>query len=89
MYCEVYKGNRYPDAYLYLKQGDSTDCVPDELLEKLGELERVMVINLGQRKALAQVDIDSVRSSLLEPGYYLQMPPRKHVLAYGQTLKER
>ncbi len=89
MWCEVYKGSRYPDAYLYLNRGDSPDSVPDELLEKMGTLEKVMVIDLDKRQSLAQVNIQNVRASLADPGYYLQLPPNKHVLAYGEGLRDR
>lgn len=75
MQCVIYKGQRKPDCYLYIRQADELSDVPASLLEMLGELELVMHLDLARRDKLAYADIEEVRRLLDEQGFFLQMPP--------------
>ena len=49
---------------------------PAPLREQLGGLEFVFEVDLSSPRKLARADAARVRASLLEAGYYLQLPPR-------------
>ncbi|WP_455199411.1 YcgL domain-containing protein [Kaarinaea lacus] len=76
MHCAIYKGHKKIDHYLYVEQEGDFSRVPESLLAILGNLELVMTLELGPERTLAQADINQVRHSLREQGYYFQMPPQ-------------
>lgn len=75
MRCVIYKGERKRDTYLYVEREDEFARVPPALLAMLGRLQRVMSLELVEGRSLAQADAEQVRQSLMQQGYYLQMPP--------------
>lgn len=79
MRCTVYRCSNKLYTYLYIPAGSSFDDLPVELVANLGELEQVMELDLAKLKRLAYADIDNVRSKLVSPGYYLQLPPEQSV----------
>jgi uncharacterized protein YcgL (UPF0745 family) len=48
--------------------------LPGGLLQLLGELHKVVEVDLHAQRKLAQADIDTVMRQIEERGYYLQMP---------------
>ncbi|WP_375753210.1 YcgL domain-containing protein [Vibrio sp. HN007] len=74
MFCSIYKTNKKDGAYLYIPKRDDFSKVPDSLLEMFGKPTFVMMIKLEERK-LAQVDIEKVKESISEQGFFLQLPP--------------
>lgn len=76
MHCAIYKGQKKTDHYLYVEKKDDFSRVPEALLTMLGKLELVMTLELGPDRVLAQADINQVKSSLRDQGYYFQMPPQ-------------
>ena len=75
MLCQVYSGSRKAETYLYVEFGREHSTLPEALLEQLGELSQVMILDLAKREQLANADIQLVRSALQEQGFYLQLPP--------------
>lgn len=75
MLCAIYKSSKKADTYLYLPKRDHFAAVPEALLQSFGQPQFVMLIDLDKRKALAGADLDKVKAALIEPGYYLQLPP--------------
>ena len=75
MYCYVYKSLRKSDSYLYIKERDAFDVIPDTLRTLLGRLQFVMELDLGGRDKLANADPAEVMRLLDTQGYYLQLPP--------------
>lgn len=75
MLCAIYRSNKRDRTYLYVEKKDDFSRVPEELLQGFGKPEFSMVLNLAQRKKLATADIEKVKKSLEEQGYYLQVPP--------------
>lgn len=71
----VYKSSRKANTYLYLTKRDRFTNVPDGLMALLGELSVVLQFDIAKRDRLPHADIEIVTRSLLENGYYLQLPP--------------
>lgn len=76
MHCAIYKGHNKIDHYLYVERKDDFSRVPEALLNIMGKLELVMTLELSPDRTLALADINQVRESLREQGYYFQMPPQ-------------
>jgi uncharacterized protein YcgL (UPF0745 family) len=81
--CWVYKGRRRPGAYLYLPAPDDPARVPSALLERLGELELVLTLELSPQRRLARADARAVLAAIEERGFYLQLPPAEPDLTPG------
>jgi len=75
MDCVIYKGDKKPGSFLYIEKEDDFERVPEALLAMLGECEIVMSMDLAKYAKLANADIEQVKQSLPEKGYYLQLPP--------------
>ena len=77
--CVVYRCRKQEEMYLYLIQDESGEGdiakLPDELLKHTGALEQAMTLHLTPDRSLARVEVSEVIESLLDKGYYLQMPP--------------
>ncbi|MGF1749728.1 MULTISPECIES: YcgL domain-containing protein [Vibrio] len=86
MLCSIYKSAKKQGAYLYITKKDDFSQVPDALLEMFGKPTLVMVVKLDGR-TLAQVDVDIVKQSLQNEGFFLQLPPPQENLL--ETYKER
>ncbi|MCP3698429.1 MAG: hypothetical protein GY920_07730 [Aliivibrio sp.] len=74
MFCSVYKSTKKQGAYLYIAKKDDFTPVPKELMTMFGTPTMVMVVNLAGR-TLASVDVEKVKSSILNEGFFLQLPP--------------
>ncbi|MGD8885849.1 MAG: YcgL domain-containing protein [Gammaproteobacteria bacterium] len=75
MLCFVYKSLKKLDTYLFVKNKDDFEPVPEALRHMLGKLEFVMEVDLSQRDKLARVDSEQVRRQLEQQGFYIQLPP--------------
>ncbi|MEW9799128.1 YcgL domain-containing protein [Alteromonas sp. CYL-A6] len=80
MIIAVYKTRKKQGMYLYIKEKDKFDDVPDALMASFGTPELVMLLALNKREKLAGVDKDKLVASLNEKGFYLQMPPKEEDL---------
>ena len=79
MQCIVYKSRKKSDTYIFVENENDFERVPDALRQMLGDLEMVMRVDLDQRDKLAQADPRQVKASLLEQGYFLQLPPTAYI----------
>jgi uncharacterized protein len=79
MQCVVYKSGKKMDTYLFVEKEGEFNRVPDSLLAILGNLELVMSVDLDAREKLAQADPQQVKDSLIEQGYFLQLPPTAYI----------
>lgn len=61
--------------YLYLREQDNFDPVPDALRRLFGAPIFVMALDLYPGRRLARVDADQVRAQLQQAGFFLQLPP--------------
>ena len=75
MKCVVYKGNRKPDAYLYIQREGDFSQVPESLLDLMGSLQLVITLDLTADSTLAHAHVEKVLQQLENRGFYLQLPP--------------
>lgn len=76
MRCTVYKSLRQFDYYLYVRTADEFSRVPEGLRCMLGNMEKVIELDLHPQRTLAKADVQEVIRQIDARGYYLQMPPR-------------
>lgn len=76
--CDIYKGEKKDEMYLYVTKQDGLDNVPEALLDGFGELTLVTTLVLTESRKLARADILKVMAELNKNGFYLQMPPVKY-----------
>ena len=74
MLCSIYKSSKKEGTYLYVPKRDDFSQVPDTLMQVFGKPSFVMLVNLEKRQ-LALVDVEKVKSALNEQGFFLQLPP--------------
>ncbi|OXX67235.1 hypothetical protein B9J87_17190 [Vibrio sp. V19_P1S1T109] len=74
MLCSIYKSSKKEGTYLYIPKKDDFSQVPDTLMVMFGKPTLVMVVKLEGR-TLAQVNIEKVKESLENEGFFLQLPP--------------
>lgn len=74
MHAFVYKSQRKPDTYLYLREKDTFGLVPDPVRLPLGPLVFVLEVELVPGRKLARADAEVVRANLSDRGFHLQAP---------------
>lgn len=86
MDCEVYKSLRADDTFVYVRNALAIEDLPGALKEQLGELRKVMDLELYDGRKLARTTAEEVMSALKSRGFYLQVPPPKQVLMGNDLL---
>jgi len=76
MECNIYKGKRKQDHYLFLPAERTLEDVPETILEMLGTMELVMKLNITKETVLAQSDPAKIINVISEKGFYIQIPPK-------------
>ena len=74
MICQVYRSDTKTGMYLYLANDKSMDDLPPELIKLIGKYTHAMELDLSTKKKLANENIDSVKASLKDKGYHVQLP---------------
>ena len=80
MLCVIYKSVKKAQTYLFVKTRDDFSAVPEPLMLTFGTPTLVTLTNLATKEKLAFADLEKVKASLNEQGYYLQLPPPKEDL---------
>ena len=75
--CDIYKGDKKEEMYLYVPKDGGPSNVPEALLASFGELKLVTTMILTPSRKLARADIKKVLSDITDHGFYLQLPPAK------------
>ncbi len=75
MLCAIYKSSKKAQTYLFVNKRDEFSDVPVELMKMFGTPNLVTLINLATKDKLAMADLEKVKTSLVEQGFYLQLPP--------------
>ena len=75
MLCAIYKSTKKAQTYLFVKTRDDFSAVPEALMTTFGTPVLVTLTNLATKEKLAFANLDKVKSSLNEQGFYLQLPP--------------
>jgi len=88
MQCTVYRSNSKRGAYVYCAEDFNLSQLPEELQNRLGHCEAVMVLNLAERDKLGRENINKVRDNLKNYGYHLQLPPKESlgVTEFGSSI---
>jgi uncharacterized protein YcgL (UPF0745 family) len=79
MECNIYKGKRKQDHYLFMPVTTPLDDIPGAILEMLGEMELVMSLEITEQSVLAQSDPHAVMETISEKGFYIQLPSDKDI----------
>jgi uncharacterized protein YcgL (UPF0745 family) len=77
MLCSVYKSSKKVQTYLYVNNRDDFSDVPEALMKMFGTPIMVTVLNLSSKVKLGFADLEKVKASLSEQGYYLQLTPKE------------
>ena len=75
--CDIYKGDKKEEMYLYVPKDGVLSNVPETLLASFGELKLVTTLVLTPSRKLARADINKVLQEIADKGFYLQLPPAK------------
>lgn len=75
MLCVIYKSAKKAQTYLFVKTRDDFSSVPEALMTTFGTPILVTLTNLATKEKLAFANLEKVKTSLNEQGYYLQLPP--------------
>ncbi len=73
--CWIYKSTKKEEMYLYIRQQDNFEDIPEVLLQGFGEPVFVMQLALTPRRKLARANVQTVINNLQQQGFHLQMPP--------------
>ena len=76
MECNIYKGSRQQDHYLFLPVDKSVTEIPGDILKMFGDIELVMKLNISRSTRLAQSNPSDVIDIINEKGFYIQLPPK-------------
>ena len=79
MECNIYKGKRKQDHYLFMPVTTPLDDIPGSILEMLGEMELVMKLDITEQSNLAQSEARAVLDTISEKGFYIQLPSDKDI----------
>lgn len=77
--CKIFRSEKKPETYLYLRDDVDFCDLPEELQINFGEPKLVMPLNLSKQSKLARVRVENVLASLAEHGFFLQLPPKLSV----------
>jgi len=76
MECNIYKGSRQQDHYLFVPTEKPVTDIPGDILKMFGDIEFVMQLNICQSTRLAQSSPSEVIGIINKKGFYIQMPPK-------------
>jgi uncharacterized protein YcgL (UPF0745 family) len=79
MECNIYKGKRKQDHYLFIPVTSPLDDIPGPILEMLGEIELVMQLDITEQSKLVQSDARAVLETISEKGFYIQLPSNNDI----------
>lgn len=73
---EIYRSEKKEGLYIYVEKGYDLKTLPKVILDKVGRLERAMIMLLTPEKKLARAKVENVVAAIEEQGFYLQLPPQ-------------
>ena len=74
MECEVYKSLKKDETYIFIQSETTLSDLPAELMNVLGNTEKVMTLNLTPEKKMARGTAEEIMLSIETQGFHLQMP---------------
>ncbi len=88
MLCRIFRCQKKSQTYVYMAINDEPSSLPEELRDSLGELEQVMLLDLGKRRRLAHAKPERVIKAIEESGFYLQLPPSPYPVDCTNSQKQ-
>jgi uncharacterized protein YcgL (UPF0745 family) len=88
LHCYIYKSSRKAETYLFILKENDFSEVPARLLNAIGEVEKVMDIELTPERKLARGNASQIINDLRQTGFHLQLPPNKKPEAIGPLLDD-
>lgn len=79
MQCEIYKGKRKEDTYLYLEAPADFECLPDNIKAIFGEFFLVMELEICEGTKLAREKATNVLANIEANGFHIQLPPKDYI----------
>lgn len=61
--------------FLYLREQDAFELIPETLRSRFGPPQFVMELALTPERKLARADVAVVMENLADQGFHLQLPP--------------
>lgn len=77
MNCFVYRSDKKPGLYLYLREKDDFNDVPESLISMLGDMTYSFEFDLSKNRKLVRAESKEVLRLMNENGFFLQLPPPK------------
>ena len=74
MQCHVYRSSVREGLYVWMREPDALDSLPEAVRRQLGRAELAMTLELDAGRKLAQEDAATVLTNLAERGFHVQMP---------------
>lgn len=71
MKCIVYRSIKKEGYYLYVAFGTKLNELPKELLDQLGQLKQIMLLDLERKTNLRQIEPEKLISILQDQKYFL------------------
>lgn len=75
LHCCVYKSLRKQKTFLFVLKQNDFSKVPEPLLKALGEVEKLLELELTPERQMARGKASHIINDLLEKGFHLQLPP--------------
>jgi len=79
--CVVYKASKKDETYVFIPSTTALSDLPDELMNVLGQTEKVMTLNLTPEKKMARGTAAEIITSIEKQGFHLQMPENSQINA--------
>lgn len=74
MQCHVYRSSLRDGLYVWMREPDALDALPEPVRRQLGRAELAMTFELTADRKLGQEDAATVLANLAERGFHVQMP---------------
>ncbi|MBX2838049.1 MAG: YcgL domain-containing protein [Gammaproteobacteria bacterium] len=74
MQCFVFRSTKKEGLYVYLKDRDTLDRLPEAVKQQLGQPEFALEFDLTPTRKLGYEDPAEVLTNLESQGFHLQMP---------------
>ena len=74
MQCHVYRSSVRDGLYVWMREPDALDALPEPVRRELGRAELAMTLELTPDRRLGQEDAATVLANLESRGFHVQMP---------------
>jgi len=79
MLCEIYKGKRKEDTYLFIEAPADFEQLPENIKTIFGDLSLVMELEIKNDTKLAREKAENVLGNIESNGFHIQLPPKDEI----------